>query len=155
MTTGSTMDVTSTAFAAQATIPREYTCDADDTSPPLAWNGAPAGTKAFAIVMDDPDAPVGTWVHWVAYNLPPAATALPARGSRSLPTGALDGKNSWGRTGYGGPCPPKGKPHRYSFRVYALDATLDLAAGASKPELERAMKPHVLAMGELVGLYGR
>jgi len=155
MTTGATLDVSSTAFAAPGTIPREYTCDGDDVSPPLAWSGAPSGTMAFAIVMDDPDAPVGTWVHWVAYNLPPDTVALPAGGSRALPAGAIDGKNSWGRTGYGGPCPPGGKPHRYSFRVYALDATLGLAAGASKTELERAMKPHVLAAGEMVGSYGR
>ena len=155
MTADATLDITSTAFTAQGTIPREFTCDADDTSPPLIWSGAPANTKAFAIVMDDPDAPVGTWVHWVAYNLPPDMTAMPAGGSKTLPPGSLDGKNSWGRTGYGGPCPPRGKPHRYSFRVYALDAAVELAAGASKHDLEKAMKPHVLAAGELVGLYGR
>ncbi len=155
MPNAAALAVSSTAFTAQGTIPREYTCDAGDMSPPLTWGGAPAGTKAFAIVMDDPDAPIGTWVHWVAYNLPPDTETLAAGGSKTLPAGSLDGKNSWGRTGYGGPCPPGGKPHRYSFRVYALDATLDLAAGASKPDLEKAMKPHVLAAGELVGLYGR
>ncbi len=155
MTTVPALTVTSTAFSAQETIPREYTCDAADMSPPLAWSGAPAETMAFAIVMDDPDAPIGTWVHWVAFNLPATVGALQPGDSKALPGDSLDGRNGWGRTGYGGPCPPRGKPHRYSFRVYALDAALELAAGASKADVENAMKPHLLAAGELVGLYGR
>ena len=154
VTPSATMTVTSDAFQAQGTIPTQHTCDGADQSPPLAWKGAPANTRAFAIIMDDPDAPVGTWVHWVAYNLPAETARLAAGDSARLPAGSRDGKNSWGRAGYGGPCPPKGAPHHYSFRVYALDATLDLAAGASKGDVEKAMASHVLAAGELVGLFG-
>lgn len=147
--------VTSPAFGPGESIPVAHTCDGADTSPPLAWSGAPEGARAYAIVADDPDAPGGTWVHWLAWDLPAGAPEVAEGASGSLPKGAAEGKNSWGKPGYRGPCPPKGKPHRYSFRVYALDAPLGLAPGARKAELEKAVQPHLLAAGELVGLYGR
>lgn len=154
---GMSLTVTSSAFRANQTVPREHTCEGADRSPALAWSGAPAGTAAFAIVMDDPDAPRGTWVHWVLWNLPASEHAL-APGVpplERLENGASQGRNDFRRIGWGGPCPPPGPAHHYSFRVYALDAPLELAAGASKASLERAMQGHVLAQGELVGTYAR
>src|SRR6266540_1402431 len=124
--------LTSTAFTDGAAIPVKYTCDGADVSPPLAWSGAPAGTKSFALICDDPDAPRGTWVHWVLFNLPAQEKEL-AEGtptSARLPNSARQGKNDFGNIGYGGPAPPKGKPHRYFFKLYALDQTLDLPEGA-------------------------
>jgi len=153
------MNLTSPAFADGAPIPKKFTCDGPDVSPPLAWSGAPANTKTFALIMDDPDAPGSTWVHWVLWNIPGATSSLP-EGIPKAETlenlgGALQGKNTWPKTGYDGPCPPPGKPHRYFFKLYALDAPLGLKAGATKADVEQAMKPRVLASAQLMGTYGR
>ena len=149
----------SAAFGNGATIPEKYTCDGPDVSPAFAWTGAPPNAKTFALIADDPDAPGGVWVHWVLYNLPAKATALPEALSKmdtpiEIP-GALQGKNDFGRNGYGGPCPPPGKPHRYVFKLYALDAPLPLKAGARKSDVERAMEGHVLGSAQLIGTYAR
>lgn len=150
--------VSSPAFEAMAAIPKVYSCEGDDLSPALAWNGIPDGTKSIALIMDDPDAPVGTWVHWVVYNLPAGTTGLPEGASKaksetsSLPEGALHGQNSWKRADYGGPCPPSGK-HRYFFHLYALDAVLDMPQGPSRKDLDKAMEGHIIGQGELVGTY--
>lgn len=153
------MRLTSTAFADGATIPVKHTCDGPDVSPPLAWSEAPAGTKSFALIMDDPDAPMGLWVHWVLWNLPPATASLP-EGVPKTETlkalgGALQGNNTWPKIGYYGPCPPPGKPHRYFFKLYALDTTLNLRAGATKGDVEKAMEGHGLDQAQLMGTYGR
>lgn len=149
--------LTSTAFEAGAGIPERYTCDGADLSPPLKWIGVPEATKGLALICDDPDAPLKTWVHWVVYGIPPGATELAegVPGKETLPDGSRQGRNDFGRKSYGGPCPPRGKPHRYFFKLYALDAELDLEPGARKKDLEKAMKGHVLARGELVGTYRR
>jgi Raf kinase inhibitor-like YbhB/YbcL family protein len=153
---GGTMELKSPAFAAGADIPAKHTCDGPDVSPPLSWTDPPAGTRSFALVADDPDAPAGTWVHWVAWNIPPGARSLaeglPKRGS--LPDGTKQGTTDFGRVGYGGPCPPSGT-HRYFFRLYALDSPLPLPEGAARDDLDRALKGHVLAQGELMGRYRR
>ena len=148
----------SSAFTDGQEIPRRHTCEGEDVSPPLAWSGAPAGTKTFALIVDDPDAPDPkapqmTWVHWVLYNLPATAAALP-EGVKpaALPAGTREGRNDWKRTGYGGPCPPIGR-HRYFHKLYALDAVLADLGTLGKAELERAIKGHVLARAELVGTY--
>jgi Raf kinase inhibitor-like YbhB/YbcL family protein len=152
-----TMRLTSTAFQEGETIPKEYTGDGKDVSPPLKWSGTPESTKSLALICEDPDAPRGLWVHWVLYNVPPGpgelAEGIPTE--PSLPGGARQGKNDFGKIGYGGPAPPKGKPHRYYFRIYALDTTLDLKEGATRQELLDAMKGHVLAEGQLMGKYQR
>jgi Raf kinase inhibitor-like YbhB/YbcL family protein len=148
--------ITSTAFQDGQAIPATYTCDGQDISPPLAWTDPPAGTKRFALISDDPDAPMKTWVHWVLYNLPASARSLP----EALPTdakltdGSQQGITDFGRSGYGGPCPPSGT-HRYYFKLYALDAALSLPAKATKAQLEAAMKGHVLAQAQLMGTYRR
>jgi Raf kinase inhibitor-like YbhB/YbcL family protein len=150
--------LTSPAFAAGHEIPSDYTCEGADISPALAWSGAPAGTKSFALIVDDPDAPDPaapkmTWVHWVLYNLPADATRLPEDVSAdALPAGTLEGKNDWKKTGYGGPCPPIGR-HRYYFKLFALDALLPDLKTPTKADLERAMQGHVLEKAELVALY--
>ncbi len=151
------MQLTSTAFSEGEPIPAKYTCDQKDVSPPLKWTGAPAGTKSFALIADDPDAPVGTWVHWVVYDLPATSAELPEDSPKGqyLPGGARQGLNDFRRLGYGGPCPPPGKPHRYFFKLYALDTVLDLKPGLSKKDLERAMDKHVLAQAQLMGTYKR
>lgn len=152
--TAMSIQLTSSAFGHEKPIPARYTCQGDDTSPDLAWTGTPAGTQAFALIMDDPDAPRGTWVHWVIVNLPAGVTSL-AEGIESdddLPGGAVHGKNSWGRSDYGGPCPPSGT-HRYFFKLYTLDAALDLSPGASKEQALKAMEGHILAEGQLMGTY--
>jgi len=151
------IQLASTAFANGQSIPQKYTCDGDDISPPLTWTGAPAGVKTFALITDDPDAPAGIWVHWVIYNLPPDATGLTedTPKSDSLPNGAKQGVNDFKNVGYGGPCPPPGKAHRYFFKLYALDTTLDLPSGATKADLLKAMDGHVLAQGQLMGTYQR
>ncbi len=150
------MELRSAAFADGDAIPSEYTCESSDRSPPLSWSGAPAETAAFVILMDDPDAPRGTFDHWVLYNLPPAAElAAGVPTDARLAGGALQGRNGFGKTGYGGPCPPKGSEHRYSFRIYALDAPIYLEPGEKKGEVERAMRGHVLASGELVSRFAR
>ena len=149
------MKLTSTAFDAGAEIPGAYTCEGADRAPPLEWMDAPAATKSFALIVDDPDAPdpkapKTTWVHWVAYNIPAAASGL--REGGRLPAGAREGVNDWKRGGYGGPCPPIGR-HRYFFKLYALDAELPDLGGPTKAALEKAMKGHVLARAELIGTY--
>jgi len=148
--------LTSSAFTEGAAIPSTYTCEGRDVSPPLAWTDPPAGTKGFALIGDDPDAPGQTWVHWVLYNLPPSARRLPEAVSpeQELPDGARQGRTDFGRIGYGGPCPPSGT-HRYFFKLYALDAMLSLPPGATKSQLEAAMKGHVLAEAQLMGTYRR
>jgi Raf kinase inhibitor-like YbhB/YbcL family protein len=148
--------VTSTAFKDGEIIPKQYTCDGNDISPPLTWSGAPQETKSIALICDDPDAPMGTWVHWVLFNLPPASNALPAEVSsaRVLDNGAKHGKNDFRRFGYGGPCPPGGT-HRYYFKVYALDSVLDLDPGITKADLVKAMQGHIIAEGRLMGRYKR
>jgi Raf kinase inhibitor-like YbhB/YbcL family protein len=153
------MQLTSSAFKHGETIPKKYTADGADLSPPLRWEGAAKETKSFALICDDPDAPRGTWTHWVLYNLPADIDTLEegVAQEETLPSGARQGKNSWPNRniGYRGPDPPGGKLHRYFFKIYALDSVLDQAPGASKEQLENAMKGHVLAHGELMGTYGR
>lgn len=150
------LELTSTAFANGDPIPMKYTCDDQDISPPLQWKDPPEGTRSFALICDDPDAPVGTWVHWVLYNLPGSTLSLPEAvpSDADLPDGGQHGQNSWGRSDYGGPCPPGGT-HRYFFKLYALDTELELDAGASKEELLRVMEGHVLASTETMGVYSR
>ncbi len=147
----------STAFGAGERIPAKYTADGQDVSPPLRWSEPPEGTKSFALICDDPDAPRGTWVHWLIWNIPADVRELPEAvpPREELANGARQGTNDFGRIGYGGPAPPPGRPHRYFFRLYALDTVLELPAGARRAELEDAMKGHVLAGGELMGTYGR
>lgn len=149
--------ITSTAFAEGQPIPEKYTCSGKDVSPPLTWSNAPAGTKSFALVAEDPDAPMGTWVHWVIYDLPADTTALPEDVAKSqyVSGNAKQGLNDFHRLGYGGPCPPPGKPHRYYFKLYALDAMLNLKPGATKQELLKAMEGHILAEGQLMGTFQR
>lgn len=150
------MKLESEAFAHGESIPPQYTCDGGDTSPPLAWDDVPAGTEALALVMDDPDAPGDTWVHWLLFNVSGTVTQLAegASGTGSLPSGSAEGTNSWGRRGYGGPCPPSGV-HRYYFRAYALDRVLDLEPDATAVGLREAMTGHVLAEATLMGQYER
>jgi hypothetical protein len=153
----SDMTLTSPAFADEGTIPQTYTCDGEDISPELQWQDPPEGTESFALVVEDPDAPARTWIHWVVYNIPADQRSfdesVPAE--TELPGGALQGQNSWPRTGYGGPCPPRGT-HRYFFTLYALDTTLDLEpAAADKAALLEAMEGHVLAQTSLMGRYER
>lgn len=152
-----TLQLTSTAFKDGDPIPPRYTCTGDDISPPLAWTGGPAGTKSFALICDDPDAPMGTWVHWIIFNAPADSVGLPESLPTlpELPNGARQGKNSWKKVGYGGPCPPPGKPHRYFFKLYALDAMLPLDASAGSRNVQDAMKGHVMAEGQLMGTYQR
>ena len=151
------LQIASTAFSAGETIPKKFTCDGPDVSPKLNWNEPPAKTQSFALTMDDPDAPMGTWVHWVLFDLPAETRELVEGVAKQdqLANGARHGRNDFGKIGYGGPCPPPGNPHRYFFKLYALDAKLNLKAGATKTEVERAMKGHILAQAELVGRYGR
>ena len=152
-----TLTLESPAFVSNGRIPRKYTCEGEDVSPPLVWKGEPSGTKSFALVVDDPDAPdpkapKTTWVHWVVYNLSAATDALADGASRQLPHPARTGKNDWKRVAYGGPCPPIGR-HRYFHKLYALDTELPDLHEPTKPQLEAAMKGHVLAQAELVGTY--
>jgi Raf kinase inhibitor-like YbhB/YbcL family protein len=151
------MKLTSAAFKEGEVIPRKHTGDGADVSPPLAWTGTPPGTRSLALICDDPDAPRGTWVHWVLFNMSPDKTELaehvPAAGA--LEDGCRQGRNDFKKIGYGGPAPPPGKPHRYLFKLYALDVPLDLEEGAGKTELERAMSGHILAQAHLMGKYSR
>jgi Raf kinase inhibitor-like YbhB/YbcL family protein len=153
-----TLSLTSPAFAANGSIPARHTCEGADTSPALAWSGAPAGAKSLVLIVDDPDAPdpkapQRTWVHWVLYNIPPSTTGLPEGVAASaLPAGTREGVNDWNRTGYGGPCPPIGR-HRYFHKLYALDVVLPDLGAATKAQVKAAMKGHVLAQAELVGTY--
>jgi Raf kinase inhibitor-like YbhB/YbcL family protein len=147
------LQLTSPVFAEGGDIPRGYTCEGKDASPPLAWAGAPEGTKTFALTVEDPDAPKGTFVHWVLYNVPSSTRSLP-EGTRTdtLPRGAMEGLNDAGNLGYKGPCPPSGK-HHYVFTLYALNAPLDGLIRPSKAELDRAMRGHVAGQAQLVGMY--
>lgn len=152
VTPSQTIQVSSLAFTPGAAIPREYTCDGFDASPALSWKGVPEGTRSLAVIADDPDA--GGFVHWVVYAIPPSFEGLSAR----VQPDAVDfrqGKNSFGKAGYGGPCPPKGSQHTYRFRVYALDTDIFLKAGSDAREVVEAMKGHILAFGELTGTYAR
>ncbi len=150
------MQITSPAFSEGGLIPSKYTCDGQDISPPLKWKDVPAGTKSLALICDDPDAPIGTWVHWVAYNIPLEMTHLDEeiQSEKELKSGMRQGNNDWSSIGYGGPCPPGGT-HRYYFKLYALDTTLDLKPGATKAQLLKAMEGHILAEGHLMGKYNR
>jgi Raf kinase inhibitor-like YbhB/YbcL family protein len=151
------IEFTSTAFQQGAPIPKQYTGDGGDKSPPLRWSEPPGGTKSIALICDDPDAPRGTWVHWVLFNLPAQTRELEegVPTTATLPSGAKQGKNDFGNLGYGGPAPPKGKPHRYFFKLYALEVAPDLASGVTRAELEHAIKGHILAQGQLMGTYQR
>lgn len=155
---GGTMNIVvkSTAFEEGGMIPKKYTCDGADVSPPLAWDQVPEGTKSIALISDDPDAPMGTWVHWVLYDLPAGERELPegVPAQEVLPNGAKQGTNDFRRIGYGGPCPPGGI-HRYYFKVYALDTVLGLEPGVTKAKLLKAMEGHVKAEGHLMGKYTR
>jgi len=151
------LKLTSSVIPPRGAIPKTYTCDGPDVSPPLSWTDVPAGTKSFALIMDDPDAPMGTWVHWVLYDLPATVRHLSENVPKQeeLSNGARQGRNDFPHVGYGGPCPPPGPAHRYVFKLYALDAPLGLKAGATKASVEKAMKGHILAEAQLVGRYGR
>lgn len=150
------LTLTSAAFREGEAIPSQYTCDGEDLSPPLAWTPAPDGTKSLALISDDPDAPMGTWVHWVVYNIPPVLQQLPEAfpADPERADGTRQGATDFGRIGYGGPCPPSGT-HRYFFKLYALDTVLTLPPGATKRALERAMQGHILAETQLMGTYRR
>jgi Raf kinase inhibitor-like YbhB/YbcL family protein len=152
-----TIELTSSAFREGEIIPKPYTGDGKDQSPPLRWADPPAGTKSFALIADDPDAPRGTWVHWVLFNLPAETRELKegVPTEKTLSNGAKQGTNDFKKIGYGGPAPPPGKPHRYFFKLYALDTALDLAPGATKDQVVAAMEGHVKGEGQLMGKYGR
>lgn len=154
---GSTVQVTSPAFAAGQPIPDRYTCGGVGESPPLAWQEAPANTAAFALIVDDPDAPGGVFTHWLLYDVPPSVTRIDAGvpGAARLADGAAQGTNSFGKTGYGAPCPPAGPPHHYRFTVYALDAMLGLPPGATARQVQDAVRGHILGEGTLTGTYRR
>ena len=151
------MILDSNAFADGGEIPRRYTCDGADKSPPLAWRDLPPGTRSLALIMSDPDAPGGTWIHWVLFNLPTAAAELSEGVSSdgALPEGVREGTTSWGHPGYGGPCPPRGATHRYFFTLYALDSALDLPAGAGAAAVARSAERHSLGECQLIGRYRR
>ncbi len=150
------LGISSSAFTHEAPIPVKYSCDGDNVSPPLTWSDPPEATMSFALINDDPDAPGGTWIHWVLYNIPGDTRALgeaiPAQAE--LADGSLHGENSWGRSDYGGACPPGGT-HRYFFKLYALDSMLELGPGADKASLLDVMEGHILAEAELIGTYTR
>jgi hypothetical protein len=152
-----TLSLSSTAFKEGDKIPIKYTCDAEDISPPLAWGEPPQKTQAFVLIVDDPDAPGAVFTHWVLFNIPgnirQLGEGIPAQ--EWLQSGASQGKNDFGKTGYGGPCPPRGSAHHYRFTVYALDRSLDLKPSASKNQILDAMKGHILAQGQLMGTYQR
>ncbi len=152
-----TLELKIPAFAKGGEIPKRHTCDGADLSPALSWNGVSPAALSLAVIVDDPDAPRGTWTHWLIWNIPAHLTALPegVPPQEVLENGARQGRNDFDRIGYGGPCPPPGKAHRYFFKLYALGAKLDLKTGASRQELERAMKRHVLAQAEWVGTFRR
>jgi Raf kinase inhibitor-like YbhB/YbcL family protein len=142
--------MTSSAFSDGGVIPAKYSCDGGDVIPPLSWSGAPAATRSFALVVDDPDAPGGTWDHWVLFDIPPTVTSIE---EGKVPSGIV-GTNSWKKQSWGGPCPPD-REHRYFFKLYALDTLLRLPATSTKRDLEEAMKGHVIAEGQLIGKYDR
>jgi Raf kinase inhibitor-like YbhB/YbcL family protein len=149
--------ISSTSFSNGGEIPKKFTCDGADMSPELSWTGAPADTQSFALVADDPDAPDGNWTHWVLFDLPPITNSLPEGMTKidELPGGERQGRNDFRKIGYNGPCPPPGKPHRYFYKLYALDRKLGLKPGADKQELEQAMQNHILGKTEWMGKYQR
>ncbi len=149
-----TFKLTSDAFASGQSIPAKYSCIGKNISPALTWTEPPTGTQSFALIVDDPDAPMGTWVHWVMYNIPATTSSLPENFSAAGNTNILAGKNSSNHQSYDGPCPPSGT-HRYFFKLYALDAALSLSTGASKEQLLNAMKGHILAQAELMGTFSK
>ncbi len=151
------MQLTSTDLVPGAAIPKAFTADGADLSPALAWHGAPEGTRSFALIVDDPDAPVGLWVHWVAFDLPGTVTGLAQGQTRAghLSGGGRQGRNSWSRLGWNGPSPPPGRPHRYFFKLYALSGVLGLEPGATAQAVTAAMKGKILAETSLMGTYGR
>jgi Raf kinase inhibitor-like YbhB/YbcL family protein len=149
----SQMTLSTNAYAEKMAIPVLYTCDGKDVSPQLTWSGVPAGTETLAIIMKDPDAPSGTFYHWIAFNLQNTLTNLPQ--GAALPAGAREGKNDFGNTQYNGPCPPKGKAHRYIITLYALNTTLDLPQGADAQTVLSAMKNHIIGQVDLAGVYSR
>jgi Raf kinase inhibitor-like YbhB/YbcL family protein len=143
--------LTSTAFAAGQAIPKRYTCDGENVSPPLTWSGSPAAAKSFVLIVDDPDAPGGTFTHWIVFNLPAGIHSMPE--GTALPAGAAEGVNGFGKAGYGGPCPPKGR-HRYVHQLYALDTRLSVDKPTRK-QIDAALQGHVLARATLMGTYQR
>ena len=145
------MKLGSPAFVDNGAIPAQYTCDGRDVNPPLLIENVPAAARSLALIVDDPDAPAGMWVHWVVWNIDPKSVEI---GENSVPPGAAQGKNDWRRNSYGGPCPPSGA-HRYFFKLYALDTSLSLGAGTTKADLEKAMQGHVIAQAQLIGIYKR
>lgn len=149
--------ISSASFQNGGAIPKKFTCDGADVSPELSWTNFPAGAQSFALIADDPDAPVGTWTHWVLFDVPTKTASLPEGVPKvdEIPGGGRQGRNDFRKIGYGGPCPPPGKPHRYFFKLYALDKTLDLNPGSSKQEVEQAMQNHILGKTELMGTYRR
>ncbi len=151
------MRLRTSAFTTGGEVPIEFTGDGANVSPPLEWTPPPSGTESLALIVDDPDAPHGAWVHWLVYNIPPTERGLPEAVAphSPLPCGAEQGRNDFGRIEYGGPCPPAGHPHRYFFKIFALDTRLALSSGASRADVERAMRGHVLASGEMMGRYRR
>jgi Raf kinase inhibitor-like YbhB/YbcL family protein len=153
----SKIELKTTSFTPGGFIPKRFTCEAADVSPALAWTDPPLGTQSFAIIEDDPDAPSGTFVHWVVYDLPAAYRKLPEAlsGNDQMPGGGRQGTNDFSRTGYSGPCPPPGRPHRYFIRLYAVDAILNLRPAATRKELDAAMQGHILAQAELMGRFQR
>ncbi len=151
------LELTTTAFRPGGAIPIQFTCSGENISPALSWSQPPAGTQSFALIVDDPDAPAGTWVHWVVYDLPASARELPehvAPGEKISDRGE-QGINDFSEQDYGGPCPPPGKPHRYFFRLYALDVILNLHGPARRQEVDSAMQGHILARAELMGTFRR
>ena len=143
--------LSSTAFQNNGSIPSKYTCDGSDINPPLVIENVPAGAKSLALIVDDPDAPMGTWVHWLVWNISPHTTGIK---ENDVPKGALSGLNDFKKQSYGGPCPPSGT-HRYFFKLYALDSILSLSSGAKKADLEKAMKGHIISQSQIIGLYKR
>ena len=152
--TTSKFSLASTAFKEGEIIPKKYTCDGPDVSPPLEWYAVPPEAKSLALIVEDPDAPMGTWVHWVIFNIPPRTSGLPEHVSaeKTLPDGVVQGRNDFRKIGYGGPCPPGGT-HRYFFLLYALDTMLKLPAGSTKVDLVRAMEGHIIGKAQLMGKY--
>ncbi len=145
------MIIESTEFKNNENIPTKYTCDGEDINPPLLFNNVPEETQSLVLISDDPDAPMGTWVHWTVWNIDPKTREI---AENSVPTGAIEGITDFGRTGWGGPCPPSGT-HRYFFKLYALDIKLDLSSKTRKPQIEEAMAGHIIKEAELIGLYSR
>jgi Raf kinase inhibitor-like YbhB/YbcL family protein len=152
-----TVQLKAPAFEPGADIPQQFTCDGLNISPALSWTAPPEGTRSLALIMDDPDAPGGTWLHWLLYDLPASDRELPegVAPKGPLASGARQGRNDFGKEGYGGPCPPPGPAHRYYFRLYALDTELQLRARATRADVDRSMSGHVLASAELMGQYRR